>query len=271
MAVFGNTQLTATKQDLIAALVQRELISAQVLAPTFRDVSQFAVKGAETISFPRAGHFSPENRASAAAASLLNVAYAVDILTPNKRMTVSYAIDPMDEIESSINVEADLAARAAKALGKQVDTDGITELEAVGTATTTAGAISKDIILEMRKTLLLAEADLNNLYLAIGPQSESILLGIAEFVDADKYGSARIPAGVLGMIYGVKVVMSSQIGTNVFYMYDKDGIAVGYQKQMAMGERPAPEYGSSAVLRTWDHKYGIKGLQNNALIIKDNN
>lgn len=268
---FGNAHLTATKQDLIAALVQRELIAAQVLAPTFRDVSQFAVKGAETISFPRAGSFTPENRASAAAASLLNVTYAVDTLTPNKRMTVSYAIDPMDEVESSINVEADLAARAAKALGKQVDTDAITELEAVGTATATAGAISKDIILEMRKTLLLAEADLNSMYLAIGPQSESIMLGISEFVEAQKYGSAVIPNGVMGTIFGVKIIRSSQLGTNVFYMYDSQGIAVGYQKQMAMGERPAPEYGSSAVLRTWDHKYGIKGLQNNALIIKDNN
>jgi hypothetical protein len=267
---FGNAHLTATKQDLIAALVQKELISSQVLAPSVRDVSQFAVKGAETIAFPRAGSFTPENRASAAAASLLNVTYAVDTLTPNKRYTVSYAIDPMDEVESSINVEADLAGRAARALGKQVDTDIITVLEA-GVATTTAGAISKDIILEMRKTLLINEADLENMYLAIGPQSESIMLGISEFVEAQKYGSAVIPNGVMGTIYGVKVIRSSQLGTNVFYMYDSQGIAIGFQKGLMMGERPAPEYGSTAVLRTWDHKYGVAALQNNTLIIKDNN
>ena len=47
MAVTGNTQLGATKQELIAALVQKELKFQAKLVGTVTDVSPFAVKGSK--------------------------------------------------------------------------------------------------------------------------------------------------------------------------------------------------------------------------------
>lgn len=271
MPLIGNTQLSSTKQDLIAALVQRELISAAVVKPSIRDVSQFAVKGAKTIAFPRAGSFTVEDRATTAQASLVTVTYATDQLTVDRMATVSWIVDPQDELESAINVEADLVARAARALGKDFDTQVIAGLESSASATTTAGAISKSIFLEMRQLLLAQNADPNSLYFLCGPDSEAVLLGITEFVDANTYGSARIPSGVLGMLYGVKVIMSTQIAANTFYMYDSEGYCYGFQKDVSMGERPAPEYGVGALLRTMDAKWGHKALQNSVLLKKDNN
>ena len=43
------------------------------------------------------------------------------------------------------------------------------------------------------------------------------------------------------------------------------------QQAMQMGQRSAPEYGSQAVLRTLDMKWGHAQLQNGLLLFKDNN
>lgn len=267
----GNTDLVATKNDLIVALVQRELISKAVVMPSIADLSAFASKGSKSISVPRAGSFSVEDRATTAQATLANVTYAVDQINLDQMSTVSWVVDPQDEVESAVAVEADLAQRAARAHARNFDNLVIAGLEADATATTTAGAITKDIVLEMREALLSAEADPNQLTLLVGPDSESTLLGISEFVEADKYGSSAIPTGVLGRLYGVEVRMSTLIGATTFYMYDKDGYGFAIQKQASMDERPAPEYGSGAKLRVMDMKWGHDQLQNGVLLLKDNN
>lgn len=267
----GNTDLTATKNALIVALVQRELIAKAVVMPSILDASVYAVKGTKSISVPRAGSFAVEDRATTAQATLANVTYAVDTIVLDQMSTVSWVVDPQDEVESQVDVQADLAARAARAHSKNFDSLVIAGLEADSTATTTAGAITKAIFLEMRQALLTAEADASQLTFLCGPDSESALLSISEFVEADKYGSAIIPSGVLGSLYGVMVVMSTLVAANRFYMYDKEGYGFAIQQALAMGERPAPEYGSSAVLKVLDMKWGHDKLQNGALLKKDNN
>ncbi len=186
--------------------------------------------------------------------------------------TVSWVVDPQDELESAVAVEADLAARAARAQAKNFDTLVVAGLEADSTATTTAGAtVTKDIFLEMRTTLLKAEADPSQLTFLCGPANEEALLAIAEFVEADKYGSAIIPGGALGRLYGVNIVVDSAVADDRYYMYDRDGYGFAMQQQLNMGERAAPEYGSRATLKTLDMKWGHDQLQNGSLLIKDNN
>lgn len=267
----GNTDLVATKNDLIVSLVQRELISRAVVMPSIFDASAFANKGSKQIAIPRAGSFSVEDRATTAQATLANVTYATDSIVLDQMSTVSWVVDPQDELESAVDVEADLAQRAARAHAKNFDTLVIAGLEADATATGTIGSISKAIVLEMREDLLSAEADPAQLTLLVGPGAEADLLAIAEFVEADRYGSAVIPSGVLGRLYGVEVRMSTQIADDTFYMYDRDGYGFAIQQQANMGERPAPEYGSRATLKTMDMKWGHDQLQNGSLLRKDAN
>lgn len=271
MAAIGNTELVASKNDLIVSLVQRELISRAVIMPSIMDASAYANKGSKSIAIPRAGSFSVEDRATATQASLVGVTYATDSITLDQMSTVSWVVDPQDEIESAVEVEADLAQRAARAHAKNFDAKVLAGIEAAATATATAGDITKDVVLEMRETLLSAEADPSQLYLLVGPDQEAKLLGITEFVEAQKYGSSAIPSGVLGTLYGVNVILSTQIGASTYYMYDRDGYGFAIQKQVSMDQRPAPEYGSGAMLRVMDMKWGHAQLQNGVLLLKDAN
>lgn len=268
----GNTDLTATKNALIVSLVQRELIAKSVLmSGALKDASAFAVKGAKSISVPRHTSFSVEDRATTVQATLANITFAVDTIVLDQMSTVSYLVDPQDGIESAVDVEAEAAAAAGRAHAKNFDELIIAGLEADSTATTTAGAISKAIFLEMRQLLLTAQADPQQLVFLCGPDSEAVLLGISEFVDASVYGSAVIPSGVLGRLYGVEVRMSTQVAANRFYMFDKEGYGFAIQQALNMGERAAPEYGSKAVLKTVDMKWGHDKLLNGAVLRKDNN
>ena len=65
--ITGNTQVGPTKQDLVAAIVQKELAFQAKLVPTISNWSALAVKGAKSINIPRAASFTVTNRASGAA------------------------------------------------------------------------------------------------------------------------------------------------------------------------------------------------------------
>lgn len=280
MAVTGNTELTSVKQAAIAALVQKELISSSVLASNVYDVSGFCRPGNSTISFPKAGSFTVEDRASAAQATIQSLTFAKDTLALDKMATVAWLIDPQDALETPVDVEAEYAKRAASAHGVYVDTQLIAALEAAGVATTTAGNISDAIILEMRAALIKRKANARNLRLAISPDQEAILFGINKYSLAQDYGRTVIPEGILSMVYGIPVLVTPELGAQQYFMYDVEGIALGFQKGPQMDERKAPEYGSSAMLKVLDQKFGIKALQiaqqgvgasESALIVKDNN
>jgi hypothetical protein len=280
MGITGDTALTATKNDLIVALVQKELISEGILAPTVMDVSRFAGKGMKSISFPKAGSFTVENRATGVAATTQNLTFAADKMDLEFRATVAWLIDSMDELQSSVEVEGEYAVRAARAHAVYLEQKIIAELEAIGTASTVVGDISDEGILSMRKTLLNRKANKKRLNLAISPDQEAIMLGIEKFVSAEKYGTAIIPTGALGMIYGTPVFVSTELGSSQYFMYDTEGIAIGFQRGPQMDERKAPEYGAGSQLKVLDQLFGVQGLAlgqqgvggtESALVVKDGN
>lgn len=281
MGITGNTATTATKNALIVALVQKELISKGVLAPSVLDVSRFAGKGMKSISFPKAGSFTVENRATGVAATTQNLTFAVDTMDLEFRATVAWLIDSMDELQSAVEVEGEYAIRAAAAHAVYLEQKIIAELETVGVADENAtGDISDDAIRSMRKNLLNRKASMSGLSLAISPDQEAIMLGIDKFVSADKFGQAVIPNGVIGRIYGVPVLVSTELGAQQFFMYDKEGIAIGFQRAPMLDERKAPEYGAGSQLKVLDQLFGVQGLQlgqqsvqatESALVVKDNN
>lgn len=262
MGITGDAALAATKQEVIVALVQKELISEGVLAPTVLDVSRFAGKGAKSISFPKAGSFTVENRASGAAATTQNLTFAADKMDLEFRATVAWLIDSMDELQSTVEVEGEYAVRAARAHAVYLETKIITELETVGVVNAAAvGDITDAIILSMRKNLLKRKANKMRLSLAIAPDQEAIMLAIAKFVSAEQYGSPVIPAGALGKIYGVPVFVSTELAAQQYFMYDAEGCAIGFQRGPQLDDRKAPEYGAGSQLKVLDQLFGVQGLQ----------
>lgn len=281
--IIGATnEMNATKQDLIAALVQKELKFAAKIAGVATDVSRFAVKGAKTVSFPKLGSFTVTNRGAGAPADAAAISSTADQLDLSFVAHVNYIIDPAEAIESVLDWELECASRAASAHGRYVDTQLVGVMETNGQALVgVTGNISKSHFLDMRKELLENDADLNNMLFIGSPDTESAMLGISEFVDADKFGTSNIPSGVIGRLYGVGVMISNAItAANTYYMLDRSALYIAFQVMPEMGEAPEVQYGPRAKRVALEQKFGVKagqlgekglGATISALIVKDGN
>lgn len=260
MPVSGNTDLAATKQAVIAEMVQRELkYQAKLNGTTTTDVSMFAVKGAKSISFPKFNSLIVENRASAAAGTIQNMTADVDVLNLDYRAYVSWLIDSTDMYQSKIEVTQEYIKRAATAHARQLDEQVLAILDATSGYQQLAG-IDKTKILNARKWLMKNQANLNDCFIVVNPDDEAALLGINDFVAANVYGSANIPNGVIGKIFGMQVLVHTKPGLAKSFIYSKEAIAFGLQMAPNYAEQDMVQYGTTAKLAAVDQLFGHKAL-----------
>ena len=271
MAVAGDAQVGATKQELIAAAVQRELRERSFLTAYATDVSGFAGKGMKSISFPRLSSFTVEERATATAGTIQDLTASVDTLNLDKRAYISWIIESNDEIQSTIDYQVEAALFAARAHARFVDDKLIQELllrASLSVNGATAADIDRDAVLEMRRYLMENNANMQDVVLVIPPSQEEALLKISQFSAADVYGQAVIPSGVIGRVYGIPVVIHNSnemddVGGNLqqAVMFEKSGLAIGFQRQPSFDEQKAIEFGTSAMRQALDQLFGVKGMQ----------
>lgn len=260
MSITGHTELGVTKQHIIAAAVQKELKFNAVLSGYVTDVSQFAVKGARQISFPKLTSFTVVNRASATAGVPAALSASLDTLTLNHNAYVSWLIDGSDAVQTSIDARIEFARRAAAAHGRYVDTQIYNEVKGNAGFVATASAL-RDRILEARSFLRRNEAVLDQCVIVASPEMEAQLLQVAEFSRADMYGQPVVPQGVIGRLYGVPVIVHSALQNDEIYMWERSGVALGFQAAPNYASQPAIEYGTTALLEAMDQLFGVKALQ----------
>lgn len=269
--VTGDTELSATKQDLIAALVLRELQASAVVAQSVMDVSSFAVPGSKSISFPKMTSFSVQKRTSSQPGDAQALTASVDQLNLNQNAYIAWIIEKFDNLQSQVAADLESLRRAASAHARGVDSDLIADMLAnAKNSQTFSSAITRDNILDLRLDLDNENIpDDGNRFLLINPQEERDMLDIADFIDASKYGSSDpIQNGEIGRVYGLRVLKSNLITANQSLCYHREGLALGFQARANVGEQSAIEYGTGSKKMAMDQLYGYKVLQGGAYISK---
>jgi hypothetical protein len=259
--------LTNTKADLIAALVQRELLERASLLPFLTDYSGLAVKGAKQIEIPKLSSFTVQDRAFGAAASE-NAALtdSTDVIALNKNKIILFGYDSHDEQQSSINYMTAAISRASAAHGRQINSDIITEWTAAA-GLSVNGAVPADItvnaILDMREFLISNFADMTRTVLVIAADQEKAMLKLAEFSRYDYRGNGASPIvnGAIGSVYGVPVVINQQLGTRQAFMVNPEGCGFAFQKAPSVAEDTALQYGTGGKQVAVDVLYGVGALQ----------
>ncbi len=100
-----------------------------------------------------------------------------------------------------------------------------------GTAGGTYLALSRAAILAAKQTLDEANVPLAGRKLAVGPGQYNDLLTIDEFINRDYVDGKPTANGVVGMLYGMEVIMSTNISTNSL---------TGYTNGTGSGAQPTP-------------------------------
>lgn len=269
--ITGDAEIAASKMTLIVAMAQKELAQAAKLLPTITDVSHLAEAGLNQISFPDYGSFTVTKKTSKTAVDAQALTASVDTLALSEEAVIQWIIEKKQAKQSRNNLEAEFAIRAAAALGREVDVDIITALEAGAAAGNAvagliASGITNDDILEMRMALDDAFVPEENRTLVVLPLQEKEMLLLDKFTSADYIQDKPLVSGFIGRIYGINVVKHTGLTANIALMYHKECCVFGMQSE--------PEYDNQkdlanlGVRYSIDQLYGLKVLKAGVMISK---
>lgn len=263
-AFMGDTELATTKSVLISQLVQRELAFNSILRATVTDVSQFAVKGVKQISFPKLSSFSVADRAEGVVGSATALTATVDTMNLDFNAYVSWIVDSFTAQQSTIDAQMEAIKFAAAAQARYIDEQIIIKLAAIAAGFINVGSdvdVTYANLLSMRKSILQADGNLGSTVILASPAQEAVIMGLTEFKDASVFGQATIPSGMVGKILGMPVYVHNGLLDKQLFMYSKEGIALGMQKEAQYGEQPYIELGVGAKRSAIDQAFGLVGLQ----------
>lgn len=262
--VAGNTELGATKQDLIAALVQRELAFSAKLLPYFMDVSAYCIPGSKSVSFPKLTSFTAVDRAEAAAGDATALTATVDQLDLSLAPYIAYIVDAVTKKQSNIKAEMEYAKAAAAAQGRYVDSQIISVLGSSAYDFQNVGADS-DVtyanLVDMQYKYIGNDGLIEQGAWFMSASQNKAIVQLTEFKDVSAFGEMVIRDGFVKQILGMPVVVHNGLAAKQLFLAAKESIAIGFQSGLAMDEQPANEYGVGAVRVAMDCLMGIKALQ----------
>lgn len=258
--------LPNTKNDLIVSAVQKNLIEKAVLAPTVRDVSQYAIKGSKSVLIPKLTNFTVTNRAFGSSTDSQALTDSSDQISFDFNAYIAWLYDSRDNYQSTLNFHAEAAMRASDQHAKYVDQQIVTTLGTVAGVSASVATFTtvKEQALELRRQLLQNGGDIGKMTIAISLDAEAEMLQESDFIRADFYGSANVKSGQIGQIYGIPVVISRLItgtGAGSMFMYDSDGIGLAFQGGVEMSDQAANEFGANSRRVAMDQVFGIGGLE----------
>jgi N4-gp56 family major capsid protein len=225
----GVTETSATAKAMIASLAQKYLVQESKMMGLVTNVSALAIPGASSIKLPRAGGFTVGDKAENTAADRQVSAFAADTLSLNIHRQVQFLVEDIAGLQASVDVVAEYILRASKDLALDIDNKIIDQLKLASAASPDhliqfTDATNEDIeladIVNARKLLAIQNINPRECFMAVGPDQEANMLKIANFIEAEKYGSSMpIMAGEIGMVYGLRVIVHTSLAQEALFWH----------------------------------------------------
>jgi N4-gp56 family major capsid protein len=237
MAATGVTETVATSIDVVAAILQQELIEKAVLLGTVTDYSAWVLPGANTVKLPRSGSFTATNKAENTATTTSSLTFATDDIELNIHGHIVAEIEDIAQEQSALDIEATYMERMATAMALYVDNQVAAALVKASNDIQLSGTSNLVLTLadiaEARKLLNEADVPQEERFLAIPAAQEEAMLNISNFINADQYGSRDgLMNGEIGRVFGFRVIVTNQFSSDSeFVAYHRSH--VGFARQMA--------------------------------------
>lgn len=241
MAEIGATEVGATRQDLVASLVQETLKQRSILMPTVTDYSRFAVPGSKSVLIPKRTQFTAADKAENTSLTAQEITFTGDTINFDKHKAIYAELEDIAGLQSNVDVRGEIVREMAAELALQVDKDIIAELKLVSTsspdhildyAAAATDVIALTDIAEARR--LLKKQNLtfmdDEYYMVISPDQEKNMLGIENFISAERYGAREaLLNGEVGRVFGFKVLVHNELAADDALMYHKSHVGMAMQ------------------------------------------
>jgi len=235
MAATGVTETVATSIDVVAAILQQELIEKAVLLGTVSDYSAWVMPGANTVKLPRTGSFTVSNKAENTPTTTSSLTFATDDIELNIHGHIVAEIEDIAAEQSVLDVEAVYMERMASAMALYVDGQiAATVVKAANDAQLSGASnlvLTLADIVAARKALNEADVPQDDRFIVIPPAQEEAMLNLANFINAEQYGGREaLINGEIGRVFGFKVIVTNQLASDSeFVAYHRSHCAFARQ------------------------------------------
>jgi len=260
MAIIGVTDVGTSRADIVSAVVQETLKQRSILLPT---VSQFmAPAGAKSVLIPRRAQFAAEAKTEDTDWTGQAMVFTQDTLALDLHKAIYAELEMIASIQATPNVEAEIIKEAAAELALQIDKDLITQLKLVSTSApdhlldysnTPTDTVQLVDIANARMLLNKQNVPMEDRFMVISPDQEYAMLQIANFIQAERYGSSEaLLNGEIGKVFGFKVLVHNSLSAVDALFYHK--MHVGFAMQQN------PEFKTDENLKGVKKEFLLHGL-----------
>lgn len=268
----GKTEIDAVSAELISSMTQMYLVQEAKLLPTVLDFSALAGPGMDKIKIPLAGGFTVGDKTENTAVEAQSLTYSTDDLALDKHKVVQVLVERYASLQSQVNMLQDMSMRAGKGLAAKLDSDIYDALVATSAsapdhrvAYAAGSATTEADLTNARKLLNVQNVPLEDRFYGINPADEKAILGIANFIQSERYGSSLpIVKGEIGMAYGFRIIMHNAFTYNV--AWHKAHVAVAIQQGLRFLSQL--DLANIADRYSFDQVYGVKTLQAGIMGVK---
>lgn len=243
----GDTAVDVSKAELIVNMIQPKLRQALLLLPTITDVSDRAVPGAKSISYPKIEAefqvnklpYPHDNDAVTTACEPQVLTMTEDELILDCHPNVVWAIPDSANLQSMVDLELTGLDHAVYAHGRDIDQciwDDMFAGADVANDITDTGEVYDNILCGEQK---LREAnvpyEMGDIFYTINPAAKKALFTSTtrQITDASVYGN-QVPLvrGEVGMLGGARLIVTNHAdqGVNGQMMYHRRAMVFGLQK-----------------------------------------
>ena len=210
--------------DGVKNYLERKLVFEQLVDSSYSEL----VKGrGDTFHIPKLAESSDAAKSAGSAVTFSADTHGEAQLTIDQHRYAAKLIEDIASVQANPGLLEKEVSTMGYALAKTMDAFIESKIEA---ATTNGASLAADNVItaaELRtgmKTLMENDVPIDECNLVVSPALYTSLLGIADFVDASKYGAgAPAATGNIGRLYGMPVFTSTVMGSS-----GTTGVEVGY-------------------------------------------
>lgn len=241
MAIISATEVGTTRQDLVSSIVQETLKARSILIPTVSDYSSMLQPGQKSLYIPRRGQFTAADKAEDTDLTSQAFTFTQDQLNLAHKAVLS-EVEIIADLQSAVNVEAEVIKESAMELAKAMDDLILVQLKLASSSgpdhildysNTPTDTLTVADIANARMLLTKQNVPMDQRYMVISPDQESAVMQLTGFINqAYAYGNADvIQNGVIGKIFGFSVLVHPSLAAADSLFYHK--MAVGFGVQLA--------------------------------------
>lgn len=269
MAVTTTTTAASIIEKRVSLQITETLIQNSVMMGAVRDFSGLVGPGMDRLDIPNYTELAVQDVSETVEMTPQDPTIAVDQLDLDLHKSIPFALSDKASLQAKLNIVADIVNNAGKSLAADVDNQLIAEI-AAGVSTAAPDhrlaltANPDDDIRTARRLLNVANVPMQDRFLLISPVFEEAMLGVAGFVETDKYGSSEpIMNGEIGRVFGFRVLMTTsaqaELGTDGGFMAFHRS-SIGFARQMAMKFERERNVLAQRDEYALTHLYGVQGL-----------